>query len=314
MPNMRTDAQVIAIACADLHLCSKPPTARSSEPCWWEAMRRPLRELRQLQDEYDVPVLCAGDVFDKWNASAELINFAMQELPTNMVAIAGQHDLPFHGLNNIHRSGLGVLIQSERVEFLRSIAVYSEFSKQRNGFAVTGFSWGQEITSPELTSASLNIALIHAYCWKKGSSFPGADLNHVASFKEQLKGYDIAIFGDNHLPFEAKAGDCLVFNCGGFMRRKSDEIKHRPSCGLIYSDGSIKRHYFDTSEESMLSTTVESPASLDDDTIREFAKSLVALDCDPMDFEAQLNAVANAEEDLLVQHELRGLIDGHFRQ
>lgn len=308
MSDMRSDPEVIAIACADLHLCSKPPTARSSEPCWWEAMRRPLRELSELQATYDVPVLCAGDVFDKWNASAELINFAMRELPLPMITIAGQHDLPFHGLNDIHRSGLGVLLQSDCVEFLNA------FQYRHNGASVSGFSWGQAITPPSEPSDELNIALIHAYCWKKGSSFPGAELNHVASFKEQLRGYDIAIFGDNHLPFEAKAGDCLVFNCGGFIRRKSDEIKHRPSCGLIYSDGSIKRHYFDISQESMLSTTVDSPASLDDDTIREFAKSLVSLDCDPMDFEAQLNAVANAEEDPLVQHELRGLIDGHFRQ
>lgn len=311
MSDMRSDAQVIAIACADLHLCSKSPTARSSEPCWWEAMRRPLRELLELQNEHDVPVLCAGDVFDKWNASAELINFAMQELPDSFVTIAGQHDLPFHGLNEMHRSGLGVLTQSDDVVFLNAFQYRNE--RHKVIFSVSGFSWGQAITPPE-SRDELNIALIHAYCWKKGSSFPGAELNHVSSFKEQLQGYDIAIFGDNHLPFEAKAGDCLVFNCGGFMRRKSDEIKHRPSCGLIYSDGSIKRHYFDTSEESMLSTTVDSLASLDDDTIREFAKSLVALDCDPMDFEAQLTAVANAEEDPLVQHELRGLIDGHFRQ
>ena len=34
--------QVLAILCSDLHLQMKPPVARSAEPDWFAAMRRPL--------------------------------------------------------------------------------------------------------------------------------------------------------------------------------------------------------------------------------------------------------------------------------
>jgi hypothetical protein len=60
----------------------------------------------------------------------------------------------------------------------------------------------------------------------------------------------VAVFGDNHVPFEHRTnkGDHL-FNCGGFFRRRSDEIAHRPSVGLFSRDGSITRHYLDVSKD-----------------------------------------------------------------
>ena len=38
-----------------------------------------------------------------------------------------------------------------------------------------------------------------------------------------------------------------IINCGGFIRRKSDEIDYVPSVGVLYSDGTVKRRRLDTS-------------------------------------------------------------------
>ena len=54
-------------------------------------MQRSLEQIRDLQKEFDCPVICAGDIFDKWNSPPELINFAYDNLP-EIYAIPGQHD------------------------------------------------------------------------------------------------------------------------------------------------------------------------------------------------------------------------------
>jgi len=78
---MQSESKVIAIICSDLHLSLKPPVFRSDEPDWFAAMQRPLDEIRRLQKHYGCDVLCCGDVFNDWNSSAELINWAVERLP-----------------------------------------------------------------------------------------------------------------------------------------------------------------------------------------------------------------------------------------
>lgn len=94
---------VIAVLCSDIHLCHTCPPARSNEPNWYDAMARTLDELAGIASHYYVPILCAGDVFDRWNSPPELINFAIKHLPP-MHCIPGQHDLPNHSLEDIRRS------------------------------------------------------------------------------------------------------------------------------------------------------------------------------------------------------------------
>ena len=128
MPNMRPEDEVIAIVCSDIHLSHKPPLARSGEPDWYVAMARPLNELRGLHSDYGVPVVIAGDIFDRWNSPPELIRFALDNLPKGAWVIPGQHDLPYHDYGALNRSALGVLIKADWVPNLSEIGV-SECSK-----------------------------------------------------------------------------------------------------------------------------------------------------------------------------------------
>ena len=95
----------VALVCSDIHLCHTRPTSRSAEPDWYEAMARRLHQVDEIASYQQVPVLCAGDVFDRWNSPPELINFAIKNMPP-MWAVPGQHDLPHHRLDEVHRSGL----------------------------------------------------------------------------------------------------------------------------------------------------------------------------------------------------------------
>jgi hypothetical protein len=187
-------------------------------------------------------VLIAGDIFDRWNPSPELISFAIKNLPHGCYAVAGQHDLPLHSYEDVKKSGYWTLVEAGVVHNVDKRNVCKTQSIE-----IMGFPWGAELQSYSDGDADLlQIALVHKYVWRDGHSFPGAPKDgHATEVQKQLGWFDLIVTGDNHSPFQMEK----VFNCGGFFRRKSDEIIHQPSVGIIYSDGTVKRKKLDCSED-----------------------------------------------------------------
>lgn len=213
-------------------------------------MARPLRELKALSLKHGgIPVLCAGDIFDRWNPTPELINFALEELPDGMFCIPGQHDLPYHRYEDIKKSGYWTLVVSGKVcNVTPNCPVATSL-----GLRVHGYPWGFPPTCLETPHDLLiEVALIHKYLWITGHNYPGAPgENRLGRTRKSLGGYDVAIFGDNHQGFMVlgKENKCGIINNGTFLRRKTDEKDYQPFLGLIYTDGSIDRHYLDTSKD-----------------------------------------------------------------
>jgi len=241
-------SEVIAIAISDLHLSLLQPVCRADKD-WLTVQAGYLDQVKKVyaqqseQDQPDVPILCAGDLFDRWNPPPELIHFALEHLPDGMMCVPGQHDLPNHRIDEMHRSGYGVLKKAGKIRDLSG-----KRTGDMGGFVVQGFGWGQEIKPVQKEEGLLQIALIHRYVWTIEHCYPGApEEAHLNKYMGPLKGYDVAIFGDNHRGFSAelKTGTA-VLNCGGFIRRKSDEINYVPTIGLIYSDGSVERKRLNT--------------------------------------------------------------------
>lgn len=250
-------ADVVAIVCSDIHLSHRAPIARSAEPDWYAAMERGLKELRELQHLYRVPVYCAGDVFDTWKSCPELINFALDKLPT-MYAIPGQHDLPFHSYEEKHKSAFQTLVHAGKLMLMEPGCPHFEkdpiaTKSEENTIVAMGTPWNGKIYRPGPLGKSIYLAIVHRYIWIPGHSYPNAPKeSRVKSLKDELSGYTIAVFGDNHKGFQSQIGDCSVFNCGTFFRRKVDEIGYRPTVGIIKSDGTIVPHYLDTSEDKFI--------------------------------------------------------------
>ncbi len=230
----------IAIAISDLHLSLLQPVCRADKD-WLAIQAHYLAQVKKIAE--GLPILCAGDIFDRWNAPPELINFALEHLPDGMICVPGNHDLPLHQIDQIHRSGYGVL---KRVGKIKDIAGELEIQDK---FTIQGFGSGQELfPTEEDPEVFPSIALVHQYCWVEDKKYPDApEESNISSFRKSLKGYDIAIWGDNHKSFTAEVGKCQVLNVGSFIRRKSDEMDYQPSIGIIFDDGTVKRKKLDTS-------------------------------------------------------------------
>jgi len=289
MPDM---PKPVAILTADIHLSHTPPAARSHEPDWYEAMRRQLRWLKQFQTElaeYPIPIFVAGDIFHKYNPPAELINFALRELPDNIYAVPGQHDLPFHSIQDIHKSAYWTLAEAGKIKNVE-YKTPTYFCTHRM-IRLHGFPFGHPLTPREIESDDadtekfqyIDIALIHEYCWQRGASYPKAsDEQSAEHHQKNTKNYDVLVFGDNHIPHEDFSKKPAVFNCGGFYRRTIDEVDYRPSVGVLYSDKTIRREYVPVQQDVFV-TKQESPVL--DSNITEFVRYLSNTTTNPLDVE-----------------------------
>jgi hypothetical protein len=268
---------VVAILCSDIHLSHKCPVARSAEPDWYMAMKRHLIQLSDLSVKYNAPIICAGDVFDRWNSPPELINFAIDNLP-DMYAIPGQHDLPNHVLEDVHKSAYWTLVeQGTLVDLNISLMINDDLY-------LFPFPWGTDIKPPDAgTLSKIKLAVIHKYCWMQGSSFPGAEEGHISAYRKQLKGYDAAVFGDNHKGFISGK----VCNCGSLIRRSIDQIDYKPFVGLLHVDGSLSQEFLDISEDLFLET--KEVKEIEIEGITKFVEELNSLGPDSLDFETALN-------------------------
>lgn len=243
-----------AILVSDLHIQSRAPIARAAEPDWFEAMARPLSEIRRLQESHDVPIFYAGDIFDRWNSTPETINFAIEHLPPGF-AVPGQHDLPNHSYDEIKRSAYWTLVQAGIITNLYPGVAHE--GPELNGMIVHGFPWGFR-PGPDphhkVGDKRLRLAIIHQFVWTSATGYPGAPaVNMAESCAKDLIGYDVAVFGDNHKGFIQRFDDGpTIVNCGGLMRRKTDEREYKPGVVLLREDGSVERHYLNTVRDKFI--------------------------------------------------------------
>lgn len=278
------EVSVVAILCSDIHLCHSCPPARAAEPNWYEAMGRVLDQVRQLAEDHNAPILCAGDVFDRWNSPPELINFAIRRMP-HMFAVPGQHDLPHHSLEDIRRSAFWTLVEMETISYQKA-----------DGFCVIPtmrifpFPWGKELTSQdEGDEGIIKVALCHRYVWCRGSGYPGASKEGLVG-NLGVRGYDVMVFGDNHQTFEtviSPTNRTLVVNPGCLIRRKQDERQDKPSVYCLLDDATVERIQLDTSQDRW--TDPDESASEPWEGMQDFVDELRNLDADSLDFEQAIN-------------------------
>jgi len=246
-------------------------------------MAKPLNELKELQKKFDCPVICAGDIFDKWNSTPELINFAYDNLPY-MYSIPGQHDLPLHKYDDIKKSAYWTLVQAGKI---RNLVVRSPF--QIGDLVMYGFPYGCEVESKSDTGGFgknfFHIAIVHEYRCIKDKNFrqaPGE--SYLRMNEKNLIGYDVIVYGDNHQGFLTKVNNnSTIFNCGTFMRRKSDEVDYKPQVGLLLESGKVVPYYLDISKDKYLEiqNIPNAETSLD---MKSFIKELEKLGNTDLDF------------------------------
>jgi DNA repair exonuclease SbcCD nuclease subunit len=249
--------KVAAVCLSDLHLTENPPVARAEKE-WFPVIDRYFMQIKkwlQKNATQEAPIIIAGDIFDKWNASSSLVNHIIvlwrAYFPlTSIYAIAGQHDLRYHDGTSITHTAYGTLALTT-MQHLNPVII----ARVNKEFFISGAFYNQlpgaHPSKPKDVKA--NLAVLHKYCWYKNYKHPeAAAKDSVQELASPLiaRGYNCAIVGDNHKGFfYNKNPKIQIMNCGTFLRRKHDEQSYKPYLTILNKDGTFDQHYYDTSED-----------------------------------------------------------------
>lgn len=252
MPSVqKADAEIVGLFIADVHLGLKAPLARS-EKNWLEVQAKVWDQIKDLMTKCCFADLyIAGDLFDRWDSPAWLINWALENLPEKFYAIPGNHDLPNHLYTEAPKSAYWTLVEADR---LKNLTPPGPWPVGHN--LITPFPCGFEVKPPEtIHGLALNIALVHDLIWTEKTGYEGApDVKRYGKWMSRIKTYDVAFFGDNHKGFKIeKPGKCTTVNCGTLMRRKSNEMDLSPCVWKLHSNGKVSKHLLDVSKDQFSS-------------------------------------------------------------
>lgn len=289
LSTVRPEDEICLISFGDVHLSQDPPSFRCVEEDWLGVQAGYLKQVKDIAKKYGVPIVCTGDIFDNgWKerkCPPALINFAIKHMP-KCYAVAGNHDLPHHRIDQIERSGYWTLVEAGVIHHLNN-NIPEQMIKNR-WVTLYGTSYGESLftATPEQVKSSdkgvIHVAVIHAYCWNVGHSFPGvSDDDHVAEWGIAIRPLNAAVFGDNHSGFVWKN----ICNGGTLMRRRSDEINYRPFVGLLTRKGEWRQHYLDTSKDKTLNPEGLPTVIVADRNFTEFLEELESLGDSALDFE-----------------------------
>jgi DNA repair exonuclease SbcCD nuclease subunit len=204
-----------AIFTSDWHLREDIPTCRDDE--FWNDQWKKVEFIFNLQQEYDCPVIHAGDLFHHWKPSPYLISKAIINLPYEFHTIYGQHDLPQHSLELRHKSGVHAL---ECANALR-ILPHAHF--------------GEEPKESSIKIQGRSILVWHQLVWKGKRPWPNCTDPSGEDVLNKYPQFDVILTGDNHKTFFIERENQLLVNPGSLMRQSADQIEHRPCVFLWYA-------------------------------------------------------------------------------
>ncbi len=209
-----------AILTGDWHLREDQPICRLDD--FFAAQMTKLRFLKNLQEEMGCPVIVAGDVFHHWKASPKLLTYTMRNIPRDVYAVWGNHDLPQHSLDLREKSGLETLSVSGHITIL------------------PGLHWGQVPTEDfqeEWDSYSRRFGGLvawHIMTYKQQLPYPGCSSDSALKLLKKYPQFDLIVTGDNHQSFTQEYRGRWLVNPGSLSRQTADQIDHEPCVYLWY--------------------------------------------------------------------------------
>jgi len=202
---------VDGILTSDWHMMEKERNPPCRTDLHWKAQLKKVRQIRGMQRLFGCPVLNAGDVFEHWKASPELINLCLKYFP-KMMAVAGQHDLPQHNLDLLSKCAFESLVRGGKINFVTDSGHWGFNHKKIKYMTIKGRT----------------IAMAHMLLYKDELPFPGCKAPDTNKVFKMFPDADLIVTGDNHMTFTARQGDQLLINPGSLTRHKADQIDHKP--------------------------------------------------------------------------------------
>lgn len=218
------------IITADWHLRSQRPRCRLDDD-WLETQRNALEQIINYANEYEADVIVIGDIFHSTAETTNEIIGLVQEVALclersgkSLYILAGNHDLPQHNLDNIHRSAFNILLNSKNIYHLDQLKI----NRQANN-EVSASNFGAD------DNLDAEIIFKHVLCFPECATLPPSDkIVKPSELFAQFENAKYIFTGDYHRQFvHAKGKTKKLLNPGCLLRQAADMIDYTPSVFLI---------------------------------------------------------------------------------
>jgi len=226
------------IHCSDWHIRSTIPLIR--EDSFIQEQFKKVAELVSWSNQYQAPILCAGDMLDSNRISFSVYNELQRILLATeygIYVIRGNHDAYFHSddvggtpLIGLHDSG--------------AIKVIDGTHELEPGIILHGCGFGAEPGTP--VRGCVNILMVHIPVFCKRVPHFMEDGILAADLETKFPGFDLYLAGDIHEP--CSRGKVNV--SGSMTRTRSPQKDFKPRAYLIdLETGAQEKLYFTIRED-----------------------------------------------------------------
>ncbi|MFW9899671.1 MAG: exonuclease SbcCD subunit D [Candidatus Thorarchaeota archaeon] len=240
---------------SDDHFRLDQPKCRTDN--FRETQARKFKWIEDLAEKHNATILKSGDTFHKARISPEGESWMIKHMPKTLtITVAGNHDLPYHSINQYKDSSLSVLEACGKIIVLKGCENFTIFSSEGIGFF--GLSWGNNLEEwIEKTKTVMKengcikkaIALMHIYVYNEKKYWDEDEVATKAdSLMRKLPMFDLIITGHNHIPFVKQNGNQILINPGAITRQRAND-NFRPRIYIWDSiDNKISKEYIPISE------------------------------------------------------------------
>jgi predicted phosphodiesterase len=210
-----------AILTADLHEREDQPVCRTDNS-FVDTLLSKLLWLKCLQEKYQCPVINAGDVGNHWKMSPWMLSQLIINLPDDFWSCLGNHDLPQHNLELVHKCAFNTLTLAKKIKPIH-------------------YHWGERAwpdhlpEKPSLIIKGRRILVWHVMVWLGEEPWPNCEDPNAEELLKALKDFDLIVTGHNHRPFITERKGRLLVNPGSLSRQKANET-HSPRVYLWWAD------------------------------------------------------------------------------
>lgn len=264
---------VSAILSADWHIRETAPVCRD-ESEYFAAQAKKIEFIKGLRDRIGCPILVAGDIFNHWKPSPFLLGWCMEQFPSLMWCVPGQHDLPQHNKLLYQKSGLHVLGEAERGTHVFYERLVTRIRKGC-GYNVTGFWYGEELGPHDGQHKNeTHVALAHTFTWRGRKPWPDCVAPGASTLLNKMQGFDLIVTGDNHKAFTLEQDGRLLVNPGSIMRMSADQADFKPRVYLWDAEANCVEPVFLPIEKGVVSRDHLDRAQERDERIESFVARL----------------------------------------
>ena len=220
------------IITADWHLRSQRPRCRLDDD-WIKTQKYALLQVFSLAEKNNADVIVIGDIFHSTNETTNEVIGLVQDLASWLASVklklyilAGNHDLPQHNLDNIHKSAFNILLNSKNIYHLRNLRENGDFLPS---LLISASNFGED----DLLDA--DVVFKHILCFPENEKIPPSDkIVKPSELFAQFKDAKYIFTGDYHRQFVYEKGKTKkLLNPGCLLRQAADMIDYEPSVFLI---------------------------------------------------------------------------------